>query len=247
MPAPEGLGSQFISHMPPQVTHHPAFISFINAVGNEITTQWSNWIKSMKWGGLKVHGFGKMPLPSGFGTSEWTGTGDNGKLTADPYRISVDTILNSVIFAPHRTPATVKLLNDLNTVLGQKFDAWVSSYTFANVPYKGTTTATDSYSGVFDATNITANLFTLGHGDNPSGIQSAWEAMLTSLPQPVFRIDHPLCRVRNLTNAVSSVVEQQFIQFFLVNTVGLNNTVSGASKAYSGEGTDTSKNDGTIT
>lgn len=210
---------------------------FTRALSNEISDKWVSWIPQVRWGSLDV---------AGAGIGSWYGVGNGGKVDAPPYIIDREIILNNAGWENRRPRGTIKFLDILSDILKNRWATWVSSYKFQADPYVGTTTATVVTAGIFTAKNVPNKLERMGTGTNPSGIAPEWESRLESAPDPIFRLSHPLCRTRVYIRAVASTVEEQFAQFFLINTLGLDNTVVGPSAAMTGAGASVSFMDGII-
>lgn len=241
MPAPAGpmLKSLIEAKMPPTHIKAEWFQKFLTALTSEVSTKWSQWILSMAWGANTVQGAG---------IGAWAGVGNGGTMHASPYTISADNVFSMAGFRV-RTPATKKFIEALNTVLGQKFDGWVGSYKFNGNPYIGTCSASAGESpapGPFNATNVPMPLIGMGQGTNPASIQKAWEAILESAPDPIFRLSNPNCHTKLFTNAVSSTIEEQFIATFLAQSMGVGDQVQGVGAPASGSGSAKSQATGKV-
>lgn len=145
-----------------------------------------------------------------------TSVGAGGEITAPPFTISAATVCQLAGFN-NPTAAQLKFLNALATVLTPQFGTWASSFVFAGVTYSGV--------------NTPEPLASLGVGTPPSGIESAWEAILTAAPDPIFQLSNPLVYTKLFTAAVSNTIQTLFTSVFLATTIGSGNTggVSGIS------------------
>jgi len=228
MPAPSGssLKSLIEQKMGPKVTQSPYFQRFLASLSDEISLKWTMWIASMAWGGNTVNGAG---------IGSWSGIGNGGKIHGSPFTISVDAVFDNAGFKI-KTVATKKFLEGLNTILGKKFDIWIGSFTCTANMYSGTCGATPVSPGPFSAQSIPVPLLALGMGDNPANIQKEWEDILTAAPDPIFRLDNPNCYTRLFTSAVSSTIEEQFVQFFLATSMATGDSVQGTGAPGSGTG-----------
>ena len=238
MPAPSGssLKSLIEQKMGPRTTQSPYFQKFLTSLSNEISAKWATWIASMSWGGNTVNGAG---------LGSWSGIGNGGKINGSPFLFSVDAVFDGAEFKV-KTVATKKFLEGLNTIMGKKFDIWIGSFTCVANAYAGTCGATAVSPGPFDAKNIPVPLLALGLGDNPSNIQKEWEDILTAAPDPIFRLDNPNCYTRLFTAAVSSTIEEQFVQFFLATSMAIGDSVQGTAAPGSGTGSSKSQATGKV-
>ena len=190
----------------------------------------------MKWGGLTV---------VGAGVGAWAGVGFGGSISAKPLKLSISAMTDSMAF-PVVTPATKKLVTNLDEILGPIFKDWADSVAFRGVPYMGTTMATPISPGTFDAQNLPPMTFlSASSGKLPSGISQKWNDKLKQEEGGVkFLLDDPDVKTKEMTDAIGAALEMAFTTVWMLSRIS-GNSVSG-SAAPGGIGSGSSKMDGKV-
>jgi len=187
---------------------------------------WTDWQDAITGGGLTV---------SGSGTPTWTGTGEGGSLSEG----TAMEWASSPSFG--KTQELTELKGALAEEVKQRFATWVGDYSFSGASYEGTSTATSSSSGTFDATAVgTEVLSAIGSGTQPSAVKSD---VLSSLEGKGWKPGKEEAKIGQWLGAFDAMLSGQF-QAWLGQTKWIDNTVQGPSAAGSGSGTGTSNNDG---
>jgi len=201
---------------------------WVRALTEAMSSAWTDWQDGIIGGGLNV---------KGTGTPVWKGTGDGGGLSEN----TVMEWTSSPSFG--KTQELTELDAALAGEVKKRFTTWVASYSFTGASYKGTSTATSSSSGTFDAEAIgTEAISDIGSGTPPSDVKPD---VLTTLDGKGWRPGKAEAKIDQWLGAFDTMLQEQF-QVWLGQTVWVDNTVRGPSASGTGSGSGTSKSDGAL-
>lgn len=188
----------------------PEAIEYLDMLFGEISSAWQEWQDSAVV---------KLVAVDGAGSGSWSGSGQGGKIETDPF------VLKPVSFK-NNSPEQLKFTQGLIKALDETFTPWADSYSFTALPFAGTSTATGSNPGNVDATNVPTDLSSAGSGDPLTGIADIWAS---TLKPPMFDLENPMAKSKELINAIGSAIETAFESEWLVTTMVMDNTLTGAA------------------
>jgi hypothetical protein len=195
-----------------------ALSQMLNDICNSVNGAWSTWASEVKFGGATV---------SGLGIGTWTGTGIGG---------SFSKTISMTIPYTYDTDGSKKLIDSLNSRIGAAFNEWINSFTFAGVTYTGTSTATSSSPGTFNATNSPTSL-------SSSGTIAKFGTLANDMYNDLGFESASI--VVDLLSAVQTATTNLFNTWRSSSTI-TGNSVSGTAASGAGTGSGTSSNDGVI-
>ena len=187
-------------------------------ISNEIATKWKDWASSVTFGGVTV---------SGAGVGTWVGTGSGGVFSK--------TITINIPYT-YDTEGSKKMIDSLNARITAAFNEWINSFTFSGVSFNGTSTATPSSPGTFNAINIPTSLSLAGtttkFGTLANDIKGDLNFEKDSIADDLFI-------------AIQNTVKDQFDSWRNESNI-TNNSVTGTAASGAGTGSGNSLNDGVI-
>jgi hypothetical protein len=186
-------------------------------VCDNIANQWDDWAGSVKFGGSTV---------VGLGVGAWAGAGTGGSFSKT-IEINIPPTFD--------TDGSNKLAKYLSGNITDAFNQWINSYTFAGIAYSGTSTATPTSPGTFNAQNAPAPL-TTGIATKFSTLASAVESQLGFEGGSI---------ISKLLKAIETGLMTKFEEWRSSSMI-TSNTVSGTAVVTTGSGTGSSSNDGVI-
>ena len=187
--------------------------AYIEAITDGIASAWSTWQSNVGYSGDSV---------SGAGLGIWTGTGGGG---------SFDTTISITITDPYLTTWSTAAIDAIQNGWESKFNTWVGGYSFAgSVTWTGTSTATESKVGTFDADAV--ELLST-YGTAPTGVA-------TDIKGRMVGFDFPNAKSGLFIDAIGSALETKFNSWAGATSVDVN--VTGVAAAGTGNGTGTSQN-----
>lgn len=209
------------------VPRHPKWVQFLHAFCDDFSRAWQLWNDAMM-GGLNI--------VQGQGIGAWVGTGQGGVLIQlAPMSFTIEW--------PYRPHRFVEWEQSVVQALQERFTLFASTYRFILVNYPGTTTATPITPGTFTVQrNAPIAIQVAGQGVNPSPIK---EEVLSSLEGKGWRPRHYLSNQSAILDAIDGAVAELW-EWYLNNTLFMNNSATGPSAAVTGFGENTSLNDGKL-
>ena len=202
---------------------------WLDALTSALSSAWQDWEDNISGGALTVSG-------SGLGT--WTGTGDGGSLSEG---VALDWTAQPSF---GRTGDLAELDDALGDHTADRFATWAGDYSFSGASYEGTSTATSSSSGTFEATPVgTEVLANIGSGTAPSAVKGD---VLSTLDGQGWNTGADQAEIDTWLAAYDAMIQNQFDEW-LAGVTWNDNFVSGAAASGTGSGSATSNpDDGTL-
>jgi hypothetical protein len=195
-----------------------ALDDWLQAVCTGISTAWSTWQSTVKFGGASV---------TGLGIGTWTGVGSGGAFNA-----SLSLNLNSM----YGTVGETKMIGAVKDKFQAAFNAWVSGFALVACPFNGTSTATPTSPGPFTAINAPATL-----NNGPVTLMSSLGSDIKS----VCGFDYANSKSGQFMDAVATALASKFQTWRTASHVTTNG-VSGTAVAGTGSGSGTSQMNGVV-
>ncbi len=193
---------------------------YIAHICEDVTQAWSDWQSAVKFGGVGV---------TGAGLGSWTGSGTGG---------AFDTAFSLSIDPKYGTAGETTLTQSIQNRIKDAFNEWISSFTMAGDTFAGTSTATPSSPGSFNAINAPILL-------SSRGTTTKFTSLADDVMGGLTGFDLANSIVRNFVDALSNGIKTKFESWR--NATNLtNNTVMGGAAAGTGAGSGTSQMNGVI-
>jgi hypothetical protein len=225
-PSSATLQSYLLNALPSRYRHDfGTMLQFVSSEMGDVARTWPQWQAGLLGGMNEVNG-------SGLGT--WSGTGMGGKLEqTTPF----DMVHSWPYDDPHGYWDVLK--SAITQELMSQFGRYASSYTFATVPYTGSSGAGPTNPGPFSAVNTPGSLTAYkASAQTPNNIGQGIRGRLPSQ----WKADDVLL---GFLNAYGAAIEQAFPQWEGSATLS-GDTVEGTASAGSGSGSGTSDGTGKV-
>lgn len=181
---------------------------------------WSNWQSAVKFGGAAV---------TGAGLGIWTGSGAGG---------TFNTAFSLSITPKFGTADETTLTTAIQNRIKDAFNEWINSFTMAGDAFTGTSTATQSSPGVFNAINAPILL-------SSRGTTTKFTSMADDVMGDLTGFDLSNSIVRDFMDAFSNGLKTKFDSWRSTANL-VNNAVTGTAAAGTGAGSGTSSISGVI-